>query len=825
MISAPRSSALKLLFKVLPPLTLPGQTPIDWSKFPIDLASDEPPDETIVPLLLPLVPAGFTGVLEFTLTPPNDAIDDTMTVYPGIGTPLFSPDSTSDGDDKPDLDQQTVDDLVAGAQSYIRRVLTTDKTLDGAFIENHLRTQLETILGSGVDAWLETGGGSTTDGTGSTTDGQPAYSLPGIMIDAGITGYTRDGTPLPEIPAAAGSTCVETGWSSCAPPPCTSDFGKKRPPGRACSCPWEFFVRRSVDPNDKVGSQQGGGRLVSGDEPLRYVIHFENDPLQATAPAQEVVITDQLDVSKLDLESFSLGPISFGSRKVVPIPGLSELTTDVDLRPDTELLVRVSARLDEDTGLLTWRFMSLDPVTRQPTTDPLAGFLPPNLNPPEGDGAVLFTINRKTGLATDTEICNQAQIVFDVNEPILTPLWCNILDATKPLSQVSQPAAPTQTSASFTVQWSGADTGSGIQDYTIFVSENGGLFAPFVSYTQDTSATFTGQPGSTYAFYSVARDKALNVEEPPALPDVTTTILENGSPTANAGDDQVVEATSASGATATLSGAASSDPDGDQLTYVWSGSFGTTAGLVVNPLLALGTHSITLTVDDGKGGVSTDTVTIVVRDTVGPTVAAPAGLVVPATESAGARGAASSALSAFLAGGSATDIVDAAPVRLSPQVNGADVDSGTLFPIGTTTVTFRFRDFSENIGVSQSTVTVSVGSPRIAASVVAKGIQSPGIRYVDVRFANTGTGHARNLSINQVVLKTLAGTGTVAYDQSLSPALPHVIGSLDAGASTTIRFFLNVPATVTRFSMTENGTFNTVSGVSFSFSLAQAVIP
>src|SRR5205814_6137560 len=72
--------------------------------------------------------------------------------------------------------------------------------------------------------------------------------------------------------------------------------------------------------------------------------------------------------------------------------------------------------------------------------------------------------------------------------------------------------ADIQTSKSFQLQCSGTDEGSGIRDYTIFVSEDGGPFAEFVINTTDTSANFEGQFGKTYAFYSVARDQTGNIE-------------------------------------------------------------------------------------------------------------------------------------------------------------------------------------------------------------------------------------------------------------------------------------------------------------------------
>src|SRR5439155_11115770 len=112
---------------------------------------------------------------------------------------------------------------------------------------------------------------------------------------------------------------------------------------------------------------------------------------------------------------------------------------------------------------------------------------------------------------TGTEIRNSASIVFDMNLPINTPEWFNTLDNTNPHSQVL-PLAATQTSQSFQVQWSGTDEGSGILNYTIFVSEDGGPFAEFLINTTGTSTTFDGQFGKTYAFYSVARDQTGNIE-------------------------------------------------------------------------------------------------------------------------------------------------------------------------------------------------------------------------------------------------------------------------------------------------------------------------
>ncbi len=277
---------------------------------------------------------------------------------------------------------------------------------------------------------------------------------------------------------------------------------------------------RSRDPNSKAGAPGSGqGRFVSATAPIPYTIFFENEAA-ATAPAQEVVITDRLDPATMDLSTFSLGPIALGDRQITPPPGLRQFATDVDLRPGKNLVVRVRAGLDA-SGVATWYFGSIDPDTGELTEDPLGGFLPPNLNPPEGDGSVLFTVKPKAGLATGTEVRNRARIVFDLNDPIDTPEWLNTLDDSKPTSDVL-PLAATQTSNYFTVEWSGADVGAGILDYTIFVSEGAGPFAPWLSNTTATSALFTGEAGKSYAFYSVARDATGNAEDPPATTDAST---------------------------------------------------------------------------------------------------------------------------------------------------------------------------------------------------------------------------------------------------------------------------------------------------------------
>jgi len=279
----------------------------------------------------------------------------------------------------------------------------------------------------------------------------------------------------------------------------------------------------SWDPNDKAGPQGAGTqRYTSLALPFTYAIRFENNAA-ATAPAQEVLIQDQLDAAKLDLATLRLGPVSFGRTVVTPGPGRSQFSTDVDLRPAQNLVVRIVASLDATTNLLSWRFTSLDPATQKPPADPRVGFLPPNKNPPEGDGRVLFSVMPKQSLATDTVLKNKATIVFDSNKPIVTPVWSNAIDAVRPRSRVATLAA-VQRENEFRVAWSGSDVGAGVASYNVFFSPDNGPFEPWLLDTALTSETFRGESGKTYAFYCTARDRAGNVEQKTAVAEAVTRV-------------------------------------------------------------------------------------------------------------------------------------------------------------------------------------------------------------------------------------------------------------------------------------------------------------
>jgi hypothetical protein len=335
-----------------------------------------------------------------------------------------------------------------------------------------------------------------------------------------------------------------------------------------------------------------------------YTINFENEPT-ATAPAQTVSVTEQLDPN-LDWSTFQLGDIGFGDTVVSVPAGHTSFSTRVDATATLGVYVDIKASFNLQTGQVTWTFTSLDPQTLDLPANPLAGFLPPNANAPAGQGFVNYTVNPKPALTSGTRINAQATVVFDTNAPINTALRYNTVDSGAPSSSVSALPA-TETTPSFTINWSGQDDtgGSGIASYTVYVSDNGGPFTVWQNATTQTSATFNGVDGHTYAFYSVTTDNVGNQQATQAGPQASTTVQTQVATTVALTSDHSAGSTygqtvtftaTVSAATPTAgspTGSVQFQVDGMDLGSAITLANGTAS--VATSTLAAGTHSITAT--------------------------------------------------------------------------------------------------------------------------------------------------------------------------------------------------------------------------------------
>ncbi len=400
-----------------------------------------------------------------------------------------------------------------------------------------------------------------------------------------------------------------------------------------------FPVRASVDPNDLTGPPGFGTQRWIAARQMQYTLSFNNLPT-ATAPVTNAVITDVIDPSTLDLSTLTVTGVVFGKTTYTlpKIPLASRpFSQDIDLRPSQNLIVRVTGALEPASNQVTVSFLSLDPATGLTPTDPLDGFLAPGVG-----GSVFFAVNPKPGLTTGTMIQNSGAVVFDSNPSISTNVWSNTIDNTPPVSKVS--GLPGKESCNnFNVKWSGTDKGSGLGTFSLFASDNGGPFQPWLSNTTATSGIYDGVRGHTYGFYSIATDLAGNPEVLKSKAEASTKVATKG--------------------------------------------------------------------------------------TCGP------------------------------------------PIILA-QVAGQLLSGNDL--------------------------------------------------SVTLQFTNGGTSDAQSVSLNSTAFKTLRVSGKVTLS---SPTLPVAEGNLASGASTTVPLILSVPDTVTKFSMTEVGTFKDTTGKSHRFTSKQVISP
>lgn len=224
----------------------------------------------------------------------------------------------------------------------------------------------------------------------------------------------------------------------------------------------------------------------------------------------------------------------------------------------------------------------------------------------------------------------------------------------------------------------------------------------------------------------------------------------------------------------------------------------------------LGFSFISCHATDAAGNGSSAGVGITVVDTTPPTLSLPANITAAAANVSGAN-------VSFTA--TATDTVSGS---LTPACAPS---SGSLFPVGATTVNCSAADGAGNSATGSFSVTVTAppaGTPRITGAIAAKGRDASGNYFVEVRLTNIGTASASAVRITSLTFGTLNGAGAVTLQ---SPAAPINAGNVAPGQSATVRVLLTVPATVLRFVVRENGALQDPSGATLNFSLGQTVIP
>jgi hypothetical protein len=241
----------------------------------------------------------------------------------------------------------------------------------------------------------------------------------------------------------------------------------------------------------------------------------------------------------------------------------------------------------------------------------------------------------------------------------------------------------------------------------------------------------------------------------------------NEAPVADAGEDQVIEATGPT-TSFTLDGTDSSDPDGDTLTYGWKDANGIVVGDAATATLGrgLGIFVFTLTVTDAGGLTAEDTVSITIRDTTPPALTAPPDITVPESDPIGTA--------VNLGQPTVSDNYD--------TVFTVSNNAPALFPLGDTTVTWTVSDSSGNASNAQQKVTVEPGTPlnqlrnlvklinySVASGGVAPEMQTSLLAKINAAIAALVRGNANASKVAMNDLKALVNQVEAQTDKKITP--------------------------------------------------------
>ena len=182
------------------------------------------------------------------------------------------------------------------------------------------------------------------------------------------------------------------------------------------------------------------------------------------------------------------------------------------------------------------------------------------------------------------------------------------------------------------------------------------------------------------------------------------TVVDGTPPVLTVSPDRAAEATGPTGATVSYVAATALD--------TVSGPAIATCTPASGSLFALGTTLVTCSATDAAGNTGTATFKVKVVDTTAPLVTAPAAATAEATGPAGAA--------VSYSGASAADIVDGA---VAPSCLPA---SGSVFAVGTTTVTCSAIDAAGNSGSATFSITVVDTTPPVVAPPADRTAEATG---------------------------------------------------------------------------------------------------
>jgi parallel beta-helix repeat protein len=466
-----KDTQINLQFDIIDPPQMDGQELIDWSQIPIYAETDK---EIILPFLIPIIPVNYDGIVKIGLTiQPHQFIP--FEIHAWLGEPFFF--------SQPHWDLiQCIGELGAAIMQFPPGYDCLFSAL--LFLQEWIIKNYESPIGQTQNLFSH------------------------FMADINLLNQCSEFT-LPPVYAQVVDLMqdINNFWSLVKPgSPCYKTFNI-----------WETTHSIqpviAMDPNEKTGPIGIGDMNAIPIEGLfDYIVYFENVD-SATAAAEEVLVIDTLDAN-LDFSTYSIQEIVFGDT-IITIPQPSKTYSDNIVLNDTTH-VQITCSFDSIAGIAQWYLRGTDPRDGW-----YMGFLPPNVNSPEGEGHIAFTIEPKQNLVSGTQIRNRASIIFDVNPPMMTNEVFNTIDAEIPESEITNIAhlKPPY----IKIDWMGQDdsAGSGIKSFSLFASGNGGPYSLWLNDTLCTEGIFTAEEFSRYDFYSEVIDSVGHKEPMPMEPDTS----------------------------------------------------------------------------------------------------------------------------------------------------------------------------------------------------------------------------------------------------------------------------------------------------------------
>lgn len=194
------------------------------------------------------------------------------------------------------------------------------------------------------------------------------------------------------------------------------------------------------------------------------------------------------------------------------------------------------------------------------------------------------------------------------------------------------------------------------------------------------------------------------------------------------------------GASITFDGTASADPDGQALTFEWDFGDGSEHSSGVTPSHVYadnGTYVVTLTVDDGNGGVDVASTTAVIENTA-PQVNAGAASSIESGQTLNFSGTVTDAGTADTPSSWTLDWGDgSAPLTGSAAVPGAVLADHQYYATGTFTVLLTVTDKDGGVGAGSRTVTVDPRSVTVAVSPDPVSLSEKRSKDIDVVILST----------------------------------------------------------------------------------------